>query len=48
MVANINAPTLSATNASGTGIINVTGTLNVGANQPSGAYTGTYTVSVNY
>jgi hypothetical protein len=32
----------------GSATFNVGATLNVGANQPSGAYTGTYTVTVNY
>jgi hypothetical protein len=48
MVANIFAPTGASLNGSGTGFVNVTGTLNVAANQASGAYTGTYTVTANY
>lgn len=40
--------TQSATNASGTGVINITGTLAVAANQPSGSYTGNYNMTVNY
>ena len=39
------AGTLSAT---GTSVVNVGATLNVAANQPAGAYTGTYNVTVNY
>lgn len=48
MSAAISAPTLSATNSVGTGIVNVTGTLSVAANQAGGAYSGSYNVSVNY
>jgi len=40
-----NAGTLSAT---GTATVNVGATLNVAANQPAGAYTGTYNITVNY
>jgi hypothetical protein len=48
MTATLNPLTQSATNASGQGFINTTGTLAVAANQASGTYTGTYNVTVNY
>ncbi len=48
MSADLTTPATSALDNVGSRIFNTIGTLNVAANQASGAYTGTYNVSVNY
>ncbi len=48
MTANLTAPATDTINGGGNDTFNVDGTLQVAANQPSGVYTGTYNVSVNY
>ncbi len=48
MTAALTTPTSSALDNVGSRIFNTIGTLTVAANQASGAYTGTYNVSVNY
>ena len=41
-------PSLNTTDGTGALALLIGGTLHVGANQPSGTYTGTYTVTVSY
>ncbi|MDH7973278.1 DUF4402 domain-containing protein [Sphingomonas sp. AR_OL41] len=48
MTVDLGTSTASLTLAGGAGDFNVAGTLNVGANQADGTYTGQYSVSVNY
>ncbi|TPG56491.1 DUF4402 domain-containing protein [Sphingomonas glacialis] len=48
MTVDLGTSTSSLTLAGGAGDFSVAGTLNVGANQVDGTYTGQYSVSVNY
>lgn len=48
MTNTLTAQTVSALDNTGRRDFNVLGTLAVAANQPSGTYTGSYTVTVNY
>jgi len=48
MTVNLATTTAALTLAGGTGTFKIAGTLNVGANQVDGTYTGQYSVSVNY
>ena len=48
MTVNLNTSTSSLTLSGGAADFNVAGTLNVGASQADGTYTGQYSVSVNY
>lgn len=48
MTATLTAPLQFATDPTGVGAFNVTGVLAVAANQASGNYTGTYSITVNY
>lgn len=48
MDANLVYPASATIGTGGTGTFDVTGTLNVGANQTTGVYTGTYGVTVDY
>lgn len=48
MTAAIVVPTASALDAQGNRAFNITGTLSVGANQPTGNYTGSFPMTVNY
>ncbi len=48
MTVNLATSTSALTLAGGTGTFKVAGTLNVGASQADGTYTGQYSVSVNY
>lgn len=41
-------PTATTTDGSGNLNINTGGSITIAANQPSGTYTGTYTITVNY
>jgi Mat/Ecp fimbriae major subunit len=48
MTAALSAPTSGSIDNTGNGYFNVDGVLTVAANQAAGAYTGQYTVTVNY